>query len=112
LKLRIREYVDDLGRSPIRMWLKKLAWPIQARIQAKILRMEEGNLGDHKAMGNGMWEARLNIGPGYRIYFGKSRKSVILLLLGGAKKSQSEDISKAKRFWKSYKERENAEKKL
>jgi putative addiction module killer protein len=66
------------------------------------LRFEVGNLRDHKAVAVGVWEARLAFGAGYRIYFGKQSGGVILLLLGGDKSSQKEDIRRAIRFWRDY----------
>ena len=77
---------------------------VQARIQARVLRFENGNLGDHKTIGDGIWEARLDFGPGYRLYFGKHRTAMILLLLGGDKSSQTKDIAAAKRYWADFKE--------
>jgi putative addiction module killer protein len=71
---------------------------VRARVQARVLRFELGNLGDHKSVGSGVWEARLAFGPGYRIYFGKDGESVILLLLGGAKSTQRRDIRHAQGF--------------
>ncbi len=67
-----------------------------------MFRFETTNLGDHKSVGDGVWEARLPFGPGYRIYFGKDRGAVILLLLGGDKASQREDIRHAQRLWTDY----------
>lgn len=69
-----------------------------------MLRFENGNLGDHKTVGNGVWEARLDFEPGYRLYFGKDGVAVILLLAGGDKASQSKDIATAKRYWNDFKE--------
>jgi putative addiction module killer protein len=69
-----------------------------------VLRFELGNLGDHKSVGAGVWEARLAFGPGYRIYFGRDGESIILLLLGGAKASQARDIRRAQGFWRHYRE--------
>jgi putative addiction module killer protein len=63
-----------------------------------------GNLGDHKSVGSGVFEARVMFGPGYRIYFGKGGDSIIVLLIGGDKGTQSKDISPAQRFWRSYAE--------
>ena len=77
----------------------------RARIQARVLRFELGNLGnlgDHKSVGAGVWEARLTFGPGYRIYFGKDGDSVIVLLAGGAKASQAQDIRRAQGSWRDY----------
>ena len=104
MKLAIREYVTQQGKSPFREWLKSLDLGVQARIQARVLRFENGNLGDHKNVGGGVWEARLDFGPGYRLYFGKDGAVAILLLAGGDKASQSKDITEAKRFWKDFRE--------
>ena len=98
----IREYVDDRGTSPFRAWLSSLDTAVKARVQARILRFESGNLGDHKDVGGGVWEARLPFGPGYRLYFGKSGQQIILLLLGGDKGSQVRDIKRAKVFLAKY----------
>ncbi len=61
-----------------------------------------GNLGDHKAVGGGVWEARIPFGPGYRLYFGKAGLELILLLLGGDKSTQSRDIMGARAHWAEY----------
>lgn len=63
-----------------------------------------GNLGDHIAVGAGVWEARLAFSPGYRLYFGKGGPGIVLLLLDGDKASQREDIQLAKRFGADYME--------
>ena len=102
MKLTIREYVSADGRSYFREWLDSLALPVRARIQARVLRFETGNLGDHKSVGEGVWETRVMFGPGYRIYFAKEGGSIILLLLGGDKSSQAGDIRRARQFWKEY----------
>lgn len=100
--LTIREYVTVDGRNPFREWLSTLDVAVRARVQARALRFELGNLGDHKSVGAGVWEARLAFGPGYRIYFGKDGDSIIVLLLGGAKASQGRDIRRAHGFWRDY----------
>jgi putative addiction module killer protein len=102
MKLTIRECLSADGRNYFREWLDSLDAPVRAQIQARILRFEMGNLGDHKAVGGGVWEARVMFGPGYRIYFGKEGRSIILLLLGGDKSSQTRDIRKARLLWKEY----------
>ena len=102
MKLTIREYLSADGRDFFREWLEGLDVPVRARIQARILRFEIGNLGDHKFVGGGVWEARFMFGKGYRIYFGKEGRSIIILLLGGDKSSQAGDIRKAQLFWKEY----------
>ena len=100
--LTVREYVTAAGRNPFREWLGTLDVAVRARVQARVLRFEFGNLGDHKSVGGGAWEARLAFGPGYRMYFGKDGESVILLLLGGAKSTQRRDIRRAQGFWRDY----------
>jgi putative addiction module killer protein len=75
---------------------------VRARIQARVLRFESGNLGDHKSVGRGVWEARVMFGPGYRIYLGKDGDLIIVLLAGGDKGSQAKDISRAQGFWRDY----------
>ena len=95
----VREFLDDSGRNPFREWLIGLDRAVRARIQARILRFEAGNLGDVKPLGVGVWEARLAFGSGYRVYFGKSRRELVLLLLGGDKGSQTRDITRAKEYW-------------
>jgi len=100
--LTVREYIAKDGRSPFRQWLDTLDVAVRARIQARLLRFEMGNLGDHKRIGMGVWEARLMFGPGYRVYFGKEGGSIIIPLAGGEKSSQTQDIRRAKRLWRDY----------
>src|SRR3954470_9652229 len=88
--LTVREYLDESGRSLFRHWLERLDLATRARVQTRILRFETGNLGDHKQLGDGVWEARLAFGPGYRIYFGRSGRELVLLLLGGDKGSATQ----------------------
>jgi putative addiction module killer protein len=102
MALSVREYVAADDTNPFREWLKSLTVAVRARIQARVLRFELGNLGDHKNVGSGVWEARVMFGPGYRIYFGKDGKSVIVLLVGGDKGSQTRDISRAQGYWNDY----------
>lgn len=102
VRLTVREYSTAEGRNPFRQWLESLDVPTRARVQARVFRFELGNLGDHKSVGGGVWEARLSFGPGYRIYFGLQEKTLVLLLLGGDKGSQSRDIRQARHDWTSY----------
>jgi putative addiction module killer protein len=109
--LSIREYVAEDGTIPFRDWLRTLDDATRVRILARLLRFELGNLGDHKPVGSGVWEARFFFGPGYRLYFGKSGRSIILLLAGGSKSSQTADVRRARRFWHDYlKEAQHGEK--
>lgn len=74
----------------------------RARIQARVLRFETGNLGDCKSVGGGVLEARVMFGPGYRIYFGQDGVELVLLLVGGSKGTQAKDIQRARQYWHDY----------
>ncbi len=104
MAFKIREYVTSDDRNPFREWLASLDITTRARIQARVFRFEMGNLGDHKSVGAGVWEARLAFGPGYRIYFGREGQAIVLLLGGGTKASQSRDIRRARDCWQDYME--------
>ena len=102
--LLVREYLTADGKNPFRQWLDRLDVKTRARIQARVLRFSTGNLGDHKGVGLGVWEARVMFGPGYRIYFGRDGRALIVLLVGGDKASQAHDISTAQAHWRDYQE--------
>ena len=70
----------------------------KAKILARLKRAELGNLGDHKNVGDGVFEMRIDYGPGYRVYFARSKGIIIILLVGGDKSSQLKDISKSKQI--------------
>jgi putative addiction module killer protein len=98
----VLEFLTAGSRSPYREWLDGLDMTVRARIQARILRFETGNLGDHRAVGDGVCESRVDFGPGYRVYFGFEREQVVVLLGGGDKRTQKRDIRSAKGNWKNY----------
>ena len=94
------------GHEPFREWLLSVRdTSIRRRIQARLIAIETGNLGDYRSVGDGVWELRLDFGPGYRIYYGEVDNTVVLLLCGGDKSSQRRDIERAKNYWREYKER-------
>ena len=98
----IVEFVCSDGSIPFRDWLGTLDKPIRARIYARLFRFESGNLGDHKSVGEGVFEARFHFGSGFRVYFGKDGQKVVVLLCAGGKKTQQKDIARAKQYWKTY----------
>jgi putative addiction module killer protein len=98
----VREYLTQEGESPYRGWLLSLDKTVRARIQARVMRFEGDNLGDSKPVGDGVWEARLMFGPGYQVYFGLDDRTVLLLLLGGNKRTQGKDIRQAQQYWDDY----------
>jgi len=99
---RIREYLADDGTSPFREWLDALDVTVRARIQARVLRFESGNLSDYKSVGGGVLESRLDFGPGYPIYFGIDQGDLVVLLIGGTKRTQQRDIRQARAYWVDY----------
>ncbi len=104
--IELREYVTENGRNPFREWLENLKdKETLARIDLRLNRIRLGNIGDTKSVGRGVHEIRLAFGPGYRIYFGRHKDTVIILLQGGDKSSQSRDIELAQARWADYRKR-------
>ena len=94
------------GLVPYRLWIDSLRdTRTKNRIDQRVRRMELGLFGDHRHLGDGVYELRLFFGSGYRVYFAEDGNTVILLLLGGDKSTQRIDIVQAKQYWKDYKER-------
>jgi len=98
------EYVED-EKSYFAEWFTGLDAAPAARIDRYVRRMELGNFGDSKSVGNGVRELRIDLGPGYRVYYGIDEGRIVLLLGGGTKRGQSRDIRKAIDRWTTYKER-------
>jgi putative addiction module killer protein len=104
--IEIRRYVTRAGRVVFSEWFAELAdGNARARVADRIDRVEEGNFGDRKSLGGGLFELRIKYGPGYRVYYGMIGRSCILLLCGGDKRKQSADIELARRYWQDYRER-------
>ncbi|HQU72360.1 MAG: type II toxin-antitoxin system RelE/ParE family toxin [Calditrichaeota bacterium] len=105
-KRRLLIYQDIQGKEPLTDWLTSLKdKTTRQRIYKRIDRMENGNFGDHKSVGEGIWELRIFIGGGYRIYFAESKENVVLLLCGGEKNRQQKDIITAREYWMDYQRR-------
>lgn len=102
----IREYQTAGGRKPFAKWLKRLRDRQAVRaIAARLTRLEAGNRGDWKPVGAGVFELRIDTGPGYRVYCGQDGETLVLLLCGGDKSTQSTDIRHAHDYWQDYKAR-------
>ena len=100
----IFRYRTDDGQEPFSEWLSGLAdRAAQARIRARLRQLEAGNLGDCSGVGNGVLELRIHVGAGYRVYLGRHGTTIIILLAGGSKKTQSADIGLAKKYWLDWK---------
>ena len=102
IKNRIVEFTASNGSNPFRTWLSSLPLVAAARVQARLYAVEIGNLGDHKSVGDDVFELRIHMGPGYRVYFGRSGTQTVIVLCGGTKRSQWRDIAKAKRYWTQF----------
>jgi putative addiction module killer protein len=71
----------------------------------RLARVENGNLGDHRFCRDGVWELRIDSGPGYRVYYALSGKRLVLLLCGGDKRTQDADIDRAVNYWRDWQRR-------
>ena len=76
-----------------------------AKITKALYKLELGNFSTVEGVGGGVYEQKIDFGPGYRIYFGKDGSDIVILLCGGTKKRQSTDIERAKELWQDYKKR-------
>lgn len=104
--LEIRHYITPEGKDLVADWVRDLRdRKARIAIDRRINRMELENLGDHKFCRDGVWELRIDVGPGYRVYYAMAKNRVILLLSGGDKRTQSADIDRACAFWAEWQRR-------
>jgi putative addiction module killer protein len=106
IKERLVEYFyTPNGKAPVKEWLSSIKDQLtQAILYKRIRQASLGNFGDHKSVGQGVYEMRIDFGPGYRVYYSVHKDEVILLLIGGSKRTQQIDIDKAKTYWILWKE--------
>jgi putative addiction module killer protein len=105
----IQEYCEQDGRSPFADWFNSLEARAAQKVVVSLARLELGNFSNVKSLGAGISEYKIDYGPGYRIYFAQEGQKLIILLGGGHKKRQSQDIIKAKQSWQDYKCRKKDE---
>jgi putative addiction module killer protein len=105
MKVAVREYLDAKGRSPFAHWFAGLDARAAAKVATALYRLEQGNFSRVAGVGGGVYECKINFGPGYRVYFGKDGEALIILLGGGSKKRQQADIGAAWSYWQDYKSR-------
>ncbi len=99
----VREYRKANGRTPFTSWMDGLDdRQARARIAVRILRLRAGLRGDWKPVGSGVFELRIDHGPGYRIYCAEDGSAIVLLLCAGDKRTQARDIEVAHEYWKDY----------
>ena len=88
---------------PFEQWYKGVRDVIaRAQIRIRLTRVEGGNFGDHKIFSGGIGELRVDVGPGYRVYFVQDGATIVVLLAGGDKSSQSKDIERARKLWSDH----------
>ena len=98
----VRYYRTEAGRCPFKEWLESLTSHTQEAVDARVTRLCRGLFGDHKYLGEGIFELRFHMGPGYRIYYGLEGRTLVILLEAGDKKTQPADVETAKPFWMDY----------
>lgn len=103
----LEHYLTPERRDLFAEWLSGLAdRQAPARVVVRANRMAAGNFGDCKPVGGGVWELRIDWGPGYRVYYARAGQRLILLLCGGDKRGQDADIEAAKDYWNDWQERQ------
>ena len=106
----IREYHDHGGHSPFRRWFDRLDSEAARKITTALYRIGLGNFSNVRSVGAGVHECRINFGAGYRVYFGKDGERLLILLGGGTKERQENDIRLAIERWGDYKKRKKEQK--
>ena len=103
--MRIVEYETAAGESPFSRWFDSLNAPAAAKVTTALIRIGQGNTSNVESVGSGVYENKIDFGPGYRLYFGFDGKELVVLVGGGSKKQQSKEIEIAKAHWQDYKQR-------
>ena len=102
----VLDYLASDGHDPYAQWLAGLPdRQARARIVVRVSRMAAGNFGDCKPLREGVWELRIDWGPGYRVYYAQAGKRLVLLLAGGDKRHQQADINAAVARWQDWQSR-------
>lgn len=109
--IEIEEFLSEDGQSPFASWFDSLDAQAAAIVTVALARLADGNTSKVEPIGEGASELKINRGPGYRIYFGWHGKALVILLGGGTKRRQSDDIAEALALWRSYKARKPKAKK-
>lgn len=106
----IRHYLSADKQDIFLDWMRKLRdMSARVMIDRRVNRVELGNFGDHKFCRDGVWELRIDVGPGYRVYYAVMGKEVVLLLCGGDKRTQDADINRACGYWQDWQRRASDE---
>jgi putative addiction module killer protein len=104
--IEVRRYITATGKDVFGEWLASLKDArARAKVAARVARLAVGNFGDCRPLREGVWELRINWGPGYRVYYAMLERTCVLLLCGGDKRKQAADIKRAIEYWNDYQER-------
>jgi putative addiction module killer protein len=105
----VRHYVTRDERDVYLEWLRQLRdAKAKMAVIRRVNRVELGNFGDHKPCRDGVWELRIDLGPGYRVYYARAGAAIILLLCAGDKSTQEKDIATACEYWRDWQSRDDA----
>ncbi len=108
--INVLHYTDEKDRDHFETWLSKLHdVTAYTAVDRRIVRMKLGIFGDCKPLRDGVWELRIDVGPGYRVYYAKAGSTIIILLCGGDKRKQDSDIDRACRYWRDWQQRHKQE---
>src|SRR5260221_11152848 len=104
--MQVLHYLTPLGEDVYQNWLDGVRdLRTRAAIQRRADRLAAGNFGDHKSRRDGVWELRIDFGPGYRVYYAIADEAIVLLLTGSDKRPQDTEIERAVDFWKDWQRR-------
>ena len=107
--IEIREYLGRDGKNLFGDWFDRLNSEAARKVTVALYRLGLGNLSNVKSVGGGVFEYRIDFGPGYRVYFGKDGERIVILLCGGTKKRQQDDIELAGECLQDYKRLKRSE---
>ena|SRR5579862_450267 len=100
---RIEHFRTPKGADPFGAWFDALRDPsTRQRVATRVDRLALGLFGDTKMLREGVRELRIDIGPGYRIYYAMAGRTVVLLLCACSKRTQSDDIARAVEYWRTF----------
>jgi len=109
-EIRVLEYLDPYARSPFAAWFEGLTAVASAKVAAALYQLAAGNWSNVRGVGAGVFERKIDAGPGYRIYFGKNGDLLVILLGGSTKQRQQHAIETAKERWADYRRRKGSKK--
>ena len=107
--IELRGYIDEKGNKRFAQWLDGLNAEAASKVTIALTRMELGNFSKVEGVGSGVFEYKIDFGPGYRIYFGKDGDRLVILIGGGIKKRRRQDIAAAQECWAAFKRRKRQE---